>query len=90
MAMIAACSWAVISAKTITGNLNVVPQPYSVTQDLEAAPFVINKSTIIAYPEGNAVMQRNAEFLASYIAKSCAENKSQTSHSACRGCRHRK
>lgn len=71
MAMIAACSWAVISAKTITGNLNVVPQPYSVTQDLEAAPFVINKSTIIAYPEGNAVMQRNAEFLASYIAKSC-------------------
>ena len=71
MAMIAACSWAVISAKTITGNLNVVPQPYSVIQDLEAAPFVINKSTIIAYPEGNAVMQRNAEFLASYIAKSC-------------------
>ena len=71
VAMIAACSWAVISAKTITGNLNVVPQPYSVTQDLEAAPFVINKSTIIAYPEGNAVMQRNAEFLASYIAKSC-------------------
>ena len=71
MAMIAACSWAVISAKTITGNLNVVLQPYSVTQDLEAAPFVINKSTIIAYPEGNAVMQRNAEFLASYIAKSC-------------------
>ena len=71
VAMIAACSWAVISAKTITGNLNVVPQPYSVTQDLEAAPFVINKSTIIAYPEGNVVMQRNAEFLASYIAKSC-------------------
>ena len=71
VAVIAACSWAVISAKTITGNLNVVPQPYSVTQDLEAAPFVINKSTIIAYPEGNAVMQRNAEFLASYIAKSC-------------------
>ena len=71
VSMIAACSWAVISAKTITGNLNVVPQPYSVTQDLEAAPFVINKSTIIAYPEGNAVMQRNAEFLASYIAKSC-------------------
>ena len=71
VAVIAACSWAVTSAKTITGNLNVVPQPYSVIQDLEAAPFVINKSTVIAYPEGNAVMQRNAEFLASYIAKSC-------------------
>ncbi len=71
VAVIATCSWAVTSAKTITGYLNVVPQPYSVIQDLEAAPFVINKSTVIAYPEGNAVMQRNAEFLASYIAKSC-------------------
>lgn len=69
--MIAACTWVVISAKTIVGNLNVVPQPYSVTQEPESAPFVINKSTIIAYPEGNVVMQRNAEFLASYIAKSC-------------------
>ena len=70
VAIAMACLWASSSAKTITGNLNVVPQPMSVEQDLEAAPFVVNKNTTIVCPEGNATMQRNAEFLAKYIAQS--------------------
>ena len=31
------------------------------------APFILSNGTKIMYPEGNEKMQKNAEFLASYI-----------------------
>lgn len=49
------------------GNLNVIPQPQEVIQDIQANPFVITPQTNIVYPEGNEKLQRTAEFLASYI-----------------------
>ena len=44
------------------GNLNVIPQPQEVSQDIQAHPFVINPQTGIVYPEGNEKLQRTAEF----------------------------
>lgn len=49
------------------GNLNVIPQPQEVSQDIQANPFVITPQTSIVYPEGNEKLQRTAEFLASYM-----------------------
>lgn len=60
---LSACS----PTKTEVGNLNVIPQPQEVNQDVQAAPFVINPQTCIVYPAGNEKLQRTAEFLASYI-----------------------
>lgn len=60
---LSACS----PTKTEIGNLNVIPQPQEVRQDIQAHPFVINPQTGIVYPEGNEKLQRTAEFLASYI-----------------------
>lgn len=48
--------------KTEIGNLNVIPQPQEVSQDIQAHPFVINPQTGIVYPEGNEKLQRTAEF----------------------------
>lgn len=60
---LSACS----PTKTEIGNLNVIPQPQEVSQDIQAPPFVINPQTGIVYPKGNERLQRTAEFLASYI-----------------------
>lgn len=57
---LSACS----PTKTEIGNLNVIPQPQEVSQDIQAHPFVINPQTGIVYPEGNEKLQRTAEFLA--------------------------
>lgn len=56
--------WSVrmFSYKTEIGNLNVIPQPQEVSQDIQAHPFVINPQTGIVYPEGNEKLQRTAEF----------------------------
>ena len=58
---LSACS----PTKTEIGNLNVIPQPQEVSQDIQAHPFVINPQTGIVYPEGNEKLQRTAEFLLS-------------------------
>lgn len=58
-----ACSQKEIS----TGDLNVIPLPQEVAEAADAAPFVINSSTVICYPEGNEKLERTARFLASYI-----------------------
>lgn len=60
---LSACS----PTKTEVGNLNVIPLPQEIIQDMQAAPFVINSHTSIVYPEGNEKMERTAAFLASYI-----------------------
>ena len=60
---LSACS----SPQTEVGNLNVIPQPQEVSQDIQTAPFVINPQTCVTYPEGNEMLKRTAEFLASYM-----------------------
>lgn len=44
-----------------------LPQEASLTQ---APPFKLNGNVLIAYPENNALLQRNAEFLSEYIRQS--------------------
>lgn len=47
-------------------NFDVIPLPQEV-QATSEGDFVLNNHTVIAYPKGNEVMKRNAEFLAEYI-----------------------
>lgn len=44
-----------------------LPQEVSLTQE---KPFLLSKSVSITYPEGNALLKRNAEFLSGYICQS--------------------
>ena len=60
---LAACT----SHEVVEGNLNVIPLPQEVTQTTGQAPFIINSSTTICYPQGNEKLERTANFLASYI-----------------------
>lgn len=48
-------------------NYQVIPLPQEVSVNPEGSPFVLSKATAIAYPENNALLKRNAEFLAEYI-----------------------
>ncbi|MDE5676800.1 glycoside hydrolase family 20 protein [Phocaeicola sp.] len=64
---IVACLSACAPIKTEVGNLNVIPQPQEVRQDMQGNPFVVNSQTCIVYPESNEKMERTAAFLASYI-----------------------
>lgn len=48
-------------------NYQVIPMPLEISLANQAAPFVLSDGTKIMYPEGNEKMQKNAEFLASYI-----------------------
>ncbi|RJV11989.1 beta-N-acetylhexosaminidase [Bacteroides sp. AF27-10BH] len=52
-----------------TANYQVIPLPQEVALSQES-PFKLNAGTIIAYPENNALLKRNAEFLAEYISQS--------------------
>lgn len=56
------CSSGVINQ----ANFEVVPLPQEV-QATTGGDFVLNDNTVIAYPKGNEMMKRNAEFLAEYI-----------------------
>ena len=55
------------SQEVIKGNLHVIPLPQEITESVNQAPFVINSSTTICYPEGNTKLERTAHFLSSYI-----------------------
>ena len=48
-------------------NYQVIPLPQEISVMEQAAPFILSDGTKIMYPEGNERMQKNAEFLASYI-----------------------
>ena len=52
----------------IETSYQVVPLPQEVSLNAEA-PFRLNRNTLIAYPEGNDLLKRNAEFLAEYIGQ---------------------
>lgn len=47
-------------------NYQVIPLPQEVILTQEN-PFKLNENVLIAYPENNALLQRNAEFLSEYI-----------------------
>ena len=63
---IAACT---SCSKEVEATYQVIPLPQEVSLTQED-PFRLNQSTIIAYPEGNTLLQRNAEFLAEYLQQS--------------------
>lgn len=48
-------------------NYQVIPLPQEISLNDQASPFILSDGTKIMYPEGNEKMQKNAEFLASYI-----------------------
>lgn len=56
------------------GSWQVIPLPQEIMETPEAAPFVINSSTVISYPEGNEKLERTAYFLASYIREVTGTN----------------
>lgn len=60
---LAACS----PREVKVGSWQVIPLPQEITEVKDAAPFVINSSTVICYPEGNEKLEKTAHFLASYI-----------------------
>ena len=47
-------------------NYQVIPLPQEVSLT-QGNPFKLNENVLIAYPENNASLQRNAEFLSEYI-----------------------
>jgi hexosaminidase len=47
-------------------NYQVIPLPQEVSLT-QGNPFKLNENVFIAYPENNALLQRNAEFLSEYI-----------------------
>lgn len=54
------------STETKDANYDVVPLPKEIVKQSGDA-FILSSSVKIAYPEGNEKMQKNADFLASYI-----------------------
>lgn len=54
--------------KSTTGEANyqVIPLPLEVSTS-EGEPFVLSSATKVVYPEGNELMERNAEFLGGYL-----------------------
>jgi len=50
-------------------SYDIIPQPMKV-QLKGGAPFELSATTAIAYPDGNELMRKNAEFLREYIQKS--------------------
>lgn len=55
------------SHKTVVADYNVIPIPQNLRLS-EGDGFKIRKSTKIVYPAGDELLQRNADFLADYIA----------------------
>lgn len=51
-----------------TASYSVIPAPQMVNTDGQDS-FLLKKNTIIAYPKGNELLKRNAEFLSEYIGQ---------------------
>lgn len=61
--VIAACN---TSDRVMADYTNVIPLPHEIGM-IDENPFVLQKDTRILYPEGNALLKKNAQFLAGYI-----------------------
>lgn len=55
------------NSKTSVADYDVIPVPQSVEISTDAAPFTLSSSSVIAYPEGDSVLMRQAGFLADFI-----------------------
>lgn len=64
MALLVSCGSVQQSA-----DYRVIPLPHEITTS-EGVPFVLDNSVRVLYPEGNADMKRNAEFLVQYVKES--------------------
>ncbi|MCM1067779.1 MAG: glycoside hydrolase family 20 protein [Muribaculaceae bacterium] len=64
---VAALTAAACTSRTVEADFDVIPVPVEVTLD-ETAPFILSSHSVIAYPEGDSVLMRQADFLADYIA----------------------
>lgn len=60
--VLAACG----SDKQQALRYDVIPLPQEINL-LQESPFKLTRNTVIAYPEGNALLRHNADFLADYI-----------------------
>lgn len=60
--VLAACG----SDKQQALRYDVIPLPQEINL-LQESPFKLTRNTVIAYPEGNALLGHNADFLADYI-----------------------
>lgn len=49
------------------GSWQVIPLPQEITEMKDAAPFVINSSTVICYPEGNEKLEKTAHLKSSWL-----------------------
>lgn len=58
----------VACTSTKQGDYSVVPLPQEVSVS-QATPFKLGPSTVIAYPKGDNLLKRNAEFLSEYVAQ---------------------
>lgn len=68
--LVAAIALACTSCHTETeASYQVIPLPQEVNLTQEA-PFKLSGSVLITYPENNALLKRNAEFLSEYIRQS--------------------
>ncbi|WP_448907768.1 glycoside hydrolase family 20 protein [Hoylesella shahii] len=59
-------TFAQAQAPKTTANYRVVPLPQEIS-NTSAGAFALNAQTRIAYPKGNAVLQKDAELLAQYL-----------------------
>lgn len=61
-----ACAFAACSHNEQSASYSVIPLPQEINTTQESG-FKLNNSTRIVYPEGNGLLQRNAQFLSEYI-----------------------
>lgn len=66
VALLVLTNLASCTTKSVEANFEVIPLPQEIVKNNEGF-FTLDKSVKISYPEGNVKMQKNAEFLASYI-----------------------
>ncbi|MBE6275893.1 MAG: beta-N-acetylhexosaminidase [Bacteroides sp.] len=65
--------------QTELGNLHVIPQPQEIIQDLQAHPFIIQKSVQIVYPADNEKLCQSANFLSASILQATGIHLNTTS-----------
>ena len=66
---LAACLLTACGAEKQNASYDVIPKP-QVTLLTQDSPFRLQESTVIAYPENDTLLKRNAAFLAGYIKES--------------------
>ncbi len=68
-----ASALAACGSKTVEANYQVIPLPQqtTLTQD---TPFRLSNNTVICFPQGNSLLERDAQFLAFYLKQSTGKS----------------